>query len=128
MANPVVHFELMSNDPEKVCAFYQKTFGWKIQAMPEMNYNLVNTESQGGINGGIFRPPQPEPWPSNTTLYIDVDDLATYRRRVVDAGGKICVEEQEVPGMGSFSLFLDPDGRMMGLWKTAKMQSSASGA
>lgn len=128
MANPVVHFELMSNDPEKVCDFYRKIFGWKIQAMPEMNYNVVNTESQGGINGGIFRPPHPEPWPGNTTLYIDVDDLSAYRKRVVDAGGKICVGEQEVPGMGSFSLFLDPDGRMMGLWKTAKMQSSAGGA
>jgi predicted enzyme related to lactoylglutathione lyase len=29
------------------------------------------------------------------------------------------VEEQEVPGMGSFSLFTDPEGRMMGLWKPA---------
>jgi predicted enzyme related to lactoylglutathione lyase len=28
------------------------------------------------------------------------------------------VEEQEVPGMGAFSLFTDPEGRMMGLWKT----------
>jgi len=24
-----------------------------------------------------------------------------------------------VPGMGAFSLFTDPEGRMMGLWKTA---------
>jgi len=29
------------------------------------------------------------------------------------------VEEQEVPGMGSFSLFADPDGRVMGMWKSA---------
>jgi predicted enzyme related to lactoylglutathione lyase len=37
--------------------------------------------------------------------------------RVVETGGKIHVEEQEVPGMGSLSLFTDPEGRMMGLWK-----------
>jgi hypothetical protein len=24
-----------------------------------------------------------------------------------------------VPGMGAFSLFTDPEGRMMGLWKAA---------
>jgi predicted enzyme related to lactoylglutathione lyase len=50
-------------------------------------------------------------------LYINVDDLAAYRERVVAAGGKIQVEEQEVPNMGSFSLFTAPEGRMMGLWK-----------
>lgn len=54
------------------------------------------------------------------TLYVAVDDLAAYRKRIVDAGGKIHVEEQEVSGMGSFSLFTDPEGRMMGLWKQAK--------
>jgi predicted enzyme related to lactoylglutathione lyase len=52
------------------------------------------------------------------TLYVAVDDLATYRERVVAAGGKIHVEEQEVPGMGALTLFTDPEGRMMGLWKS----------
>ena len=28
------------------------------------------------------------------------------------------IEEQEVPGMGSFCLFTDPEGRMMGLWRS----------
>ena len=40
--------------------------------------------------------------------------------RLVETGGKIRVEEQKVPGMGKFSLFTDPEGRMMGLWKTKK--------
>jgi predicted enzyme related to lactoylglutathione lyase len=51
---------------------------------------------------------------------LDVDDLAAYRKKIVAAGGKIHVEEQEVPGMGTFSLFTDPEGRMMGIWNTAK--------
>ena len=54
------------------------------------------------------------------TLYIDVEDLADYRQRIVAAGGKILIEEQDVAGMGAFSLFTDPEGRMMGLWKQAK--------
>ena len=53
---------------------------------------------------------------------IAVDDLAAYRDKIVAAGGKICVEEQAVPGMGTLSLFTDPDGRMMGLWKPEKQQ------
>ncbi|MGH7168521.1 MAG: VOC family protein [Nitrospiraceae bacterium] len=56
----------------------------------------------------------------NMLFYIDVEDLAVYRKRIVAAGGKIHVEDQEVPGMGAFSLFTDPEGRMMGLWKAKK--------
>jgi len=117
MGRPVVHWELMSKDPASVSAFYERIFGWKIQHMPEMNYRLVETGGVGGINGGILKPEREGPWPGNMLLYIDVDDLADYRKKIVAAGGKIHVEEQAVPGMGAFSLFTDPEGRMMGLWK-----------
>ena len=50
-------------------------------------------------------------------FYISVDDLVTYRNKVVAAGGNIHVEEQAVLGIGSFSLFSDPKDRMMRLWK-----------
>jgi uncharacterized protein len=119
MGRPVVHWEMMSKDPAKVAAFYEKVFGWKIQHVPELNYRLVETGGKGGINGGILKPDRPEPWPGNMTLYVDVDDLSDYRKRIEAEGGTIHVAEQEVPGMGSFTLFTDPEGRMMGLWKTA---------
>jgi predicted enzyme related to lactoylglutathione lyase len=118
MGNPVVHWELMSKQPEKVSEFYAKIFGWKVDHRPEFNYRIVETGGQGGINGGIVKPDKPEPWPGNMLFYILVDDLAKYRKKIVAAGGKIHIEEQKVPGMGKFSLFTDPEGRMMGLWKT----------
>jgi len=119
MGNPVMHWELMSKNPEKVSAFYAKLFGWKIQHIPEINYRLVDTGGEGGINGGIVKPEREGPWPGNVLFYINVDDLAAYRKKIVAAGGEIHVEEQEVPGMGTLSLFTDPEGRMMGLWKPA---------
>ena len=119
MGNPVVHWELMSKEPAKVSTFYEKIFGWKIQHIPEMNYYMVDTGGEGGINGGILKPDREGQWPGNMLFYINVDDLDSYKKKVVAAGGKIQVEEQEVPGMGSFSLFTDPEGRMMGLWKVA---------
>ena len=121
MGNPVVHWELMSKNPAKVSDFYAKTFGWKVKHMPEINYRIVDTDAKEsgmpGINGGIVKPDKPEPWPGNMLCYILVDDLAAYRKKVKAAGGKIHVDEQKVPGMGKFSLFTDPEGRMMGLWK-----------
>ena len=117
MGQPLVHWELMSKNPAKIATFYEKIFDWKVQHMPEMDYRMVDTGGQGGINGGILKPQRPEPWPGNMLFYILVDDLAVYRKKVIAAGGKIHVEEQEVPGMGAFALFTDPEGRMMGLWK-----------
>lgn len=116
MGKPVVHWELWSKDPAKVSEFYSRVFEWNINHIPEMNYRLVETGGKGGINGGIFKP-QEGPWPGNMAMYIDVEDLAAYRKRITDAGGKIIVEEQAVPGMGKFSLFSDPDGRVLGIWQ-----------
>ena len=117
MGQPVVHFELMSRNPAKVSDFYAKLFGWKIRHIPEIDYRMVETGGEGGINGGILKPDREGPWPGNMLFYILVDDLAKYRKKVVAAGGDIHIEEQEVPGMGWLSLFTDPEGRMMGLWK-----------
>ena len=122
MGKPVTHWELLSKDPAKLSDFYAKVFDWKIQHIPEINYRFVETGGQGGINGGIIQPNHEEPWPGTMTFYINVDDLGDYRKRVAAAGGKILIEEQEVPGMGVLSLFTDPEGRMMGLWKQAKKE------
>ena len=116
MGQPVVHWELWSEHPEKAADFYAQAFDWKIQHIPELNYRLVETGGEGGINGGIMKPQQ-GPWPGNMAFYISVDDLAAARQKIVQAGGKIVVEEMEVPGVGSFSLFEDPDGRVLGIWK-----------
>jgi len=118
MGQPVVHWELWSEDPAKVSEFYEKVFDWNVKHMPEMNYHLVQTGGKGGIDGGILKP-QEGPWPGNMVFYIDVDDLDAYGKKVVDAGGKIVVEKMEVPGVGSFTLFQDPDGRVTGMWLQA---------
>jgi uncharacterized protein len=120
MGNPVVHFELMSKEPGKVADFYAKIFGWKVQHHPAINYRIVENGAEGemrGINAAIVRPDREGPCPGNMLFYVLVDDLAAYRKKVVAAGGKIHIEEQKVPGMGKLSLFTDPEGRMMGLWK-----------
>ncbi len=128
MGRPVVHWELMSKDPAGVSEFYAKLFGWKVTHHPEINYRIVETGAKGamaGINGGIVKPDREGPWPGNMLFYILVDDLAAYREKIVAAGGRIHVEAQEVPGMGTLSLFTDPEGRMMGLWKAAAARKSA---
>jgi predicted enzyme related to lactoylglutathione lyase len=64
--------------------------------------------------------PQRGPWPGKLAFYIDVDDLDGYARKIRQAGGKIVVDKMDVPGVGQLSLFEDPDGRVLGMWKQNK--------
>jgi predicted enzyme related to lactoylglutathione lyase len=116
MGQAVVHWEFWSEDPAKIADFYEKVFAWNIRPIPELNYQLVETGGQGGINGGILKP-QAGPWPAKLAFYIDVDDIDRYNERVRQAGGKVLVEKMDLPGVGQLSLFEDPDGRVLGLWK-----------
>ena len=119
MGRPVVHWELWSEDPEKVSDFYAKVFDWNIRHLPDLNYRLVETGGGPGINGGIMKPQQ-GPWPGVMTFYIDVEDLDEYRARIEAAGGKMVVHKMDVPGVGSISLFEDPERRVLGLWQPNK--------
>ena len=119
MGQPVVHWELWSEDPDRISNFNKQVFDWQIRNIPEMNYHMVETGGKGGINGGIMKP-QAGPWPGKLALYIDVDDLDAYAAKIKAAGGKIVVDKMDVPGVGQLSLFEDPDGRVLGMWKQIK--------
>jgi predicted enzyme related to lactoylglutathione lyase len=116
MGQPVVHFEFWSKDTGALSDFYAKAFDWNTRFIEEMGYHLVETGGEGGINGGMMTP-QEGPWPSNMCLYIQVDDLDRFKERITKAGGRIVVERQEVPEVGVFALFEDPDGRVLGIWQ-----------
>lgn len=116
MGRPVVHWELWSGEPEKISDFYRNVFDWEVRLIPDLNYRIVETGGEGGINGGIMTP-RKGPWPGNLALYIDVDDLDTYSEKIREAGGKMVVDRMDVPGVGQLSLFEDPDGRILGMWK-----------
>ncbi len=115
-APTVAHWEFWSENPDTLAEFYRRAFDWNVNFVPNLNYHLVESGGEGGIGGGIMKP-QAGPWPGNMAFYIRVDDLDRYRKSIVAAGGKIIVEEQQVPDVGTFSLFEDPDGRVLGIWK-----------
>ena len=49
MGARVVHFEVPFDDGERALAFYRDVFDWDINAMPEMQYNIVSTGPTGDM-------------------------------------------------------------------------------
>ena len=47
MSARVVHFEVPFDDADRARGFYRDVFGWKIQEMPELEYNMVSTGPAG---------------------------------------------------------------------------------
>ena len=115
MAHPVVHFEIAGKDGKKLQEFYGKLFDWKIEVDPALDYGMVDTGGEGGINGGVFQaPPETPPY---LTFYVQVDDLQAYLDKAVSLGGSVMVPPTPIPNVGAFAMFHDPEGNLVGLFK-----------
>lgn len=119
----VVHFEIPFDNQARASAFYETAFGWKLTAVPEMNYVMAQTaevdENQipkepGAINGGLFQRPKEAPHP---TLYIDVSSIEEALEGVKRAGGKVVTPKTPIPGMGAYARIADTEGNVIGLFQ-----------
>jgi len=111
----VVHFEISANEPEKVAAFYENVFGWKVTKWEgPVEYWLVETgrEEEPGINGGISRPNEVL---SGTVNTIGVSDIDTYVEKVKQHGGEIVVEKHAITGVGYNAYGKDVEGTLFGI-------------
>lgn len=119
MANPFVHIELQTRDVEKSKKFYTGMFGWKLEDIAGMDYTIINVGE--GTGGGMMKKPLPD-IPDNWLPYVLVDDVRASTKKAQALGAKIAKDVTEVPGMGWFSVILDPTGAAFGLWQPkAKM-------
>ena len=115
MPNPVVHWEIMVKDAERQQQFFRDLFDWHVNADNPMNYGLVDSHTEAGINGGIASDPDGS---TRTTIYVEVDDLQAYLDKAESLGGKTVMPPTEIPDMVTFALFTDPEGTVVGLVKS----------
>ena len=58
--------------------------------------------------------------PSTWLAYVVVDDVKASTEKARSLGAQIMKDVTEVPGMGWFSIIVDPTGAALGLWKEMK--------
>jgi predicted enzyme related to lactoylglutathione lyase len=121
MANPFVHVELATDDPAKAKQFYQEMFAWKFKEMPEFDYTLIEVgEGVGeGVGGGMMKNPVPGV-PSHWLAYVLVEDVRASTAKARELGANVVKDVTEVPGMGWFSVFIDPTGAALAMWQMQK--------
>lgn len=122
--NPIVHFEIPADDPERAKKFYEEIFGWKITQFEypgEPYWSVITTEvdekthmakTPGAINGGMMKRKEGQV----VTNYINVDDIDAVMKKITSHGGEVLMPKTEIaPGMGWVAMFRDSEGNIMGL-------------
>jgi uncharacterized protein len=119
MGQPIVHFEVVGSDGDKLKAYFAELFGWQFEDAPgSMNYGIVqregNTNAEGiGIGGGVGGV---EGDAGHVTFYVEVPDIEAALAKGERLGGKRLMGPDEVPGTGTVIAHLsDPEGHLIGL-------------
>jgi uncharacterized protein len=118
MGQPVVHFEIVGQDPEKLKSYYSDLFGWEFDSDNPANYGVVerdgNTNADGvGIGGGITE--APEGYSGHVTFYVEVPDVEAALAKAESLGGsRMMGPEAPMEGV-EIGLFNDPEGRTIGV-------------
>jgi predicted enzyme related to lactoylglutathione lyase len=121
MGQPVVHFEIIGKDGEKLQSYYSDLFGWQIDADNPMNYGMVaregNTNPEGvGIGGGIGR--GPEGYEGHVMFYVEVPDVEAALAKAESLGGKRMMGPETLMDQIELGHFTDPEGHLVGVVRT----------
>ena len=122
MPNPVVHFEVIGKDGDKLRSYYSELFGWEFgDVIGPTNYAVVpregNTNADGvGIGGGVGT--GPEAYDGHVTFYVEVPDVEAALAKAESLGGTRMMGPDKIPEANiEIALFTDPEGHVIGLVK-----------
>ena len=118
MGQPVVHFEVIGKDAEKLHSYYSELFGWEVNADNPMKYGIVTREDNvnadgvgigGGVGGG------PEGYDGHVTFYVEVPDVEAALAKAESLGGTRTMGPDEVMEGTVIGQFQDPEGHTIGV-------------
>jgi uncharacterized protein len=124
MGQPVVHYEVIGQQPEELRRYYGQLFGWEFDTSgsvaPEVsepgNYGFVdgNTTPDGvGIPGGIGGGAG---YSSQLMFYVGVPDVEAALQQAEALGGTRQMGPSGAPGRGLVvGHFTDPEGNLVGV-------------
>jgi len=122
MGQPVVHFEVIGKDGERMREYYSELFGWDFgDTVGPTNYAVVqregNTNADGiGIGGGVGT--GPEGYDGHVTFYVEVPDVEAALAKAESLGGTRMMGPHNVDEIGiEIGLFTDPEGHVIGVVK-----------
>jgi predicted enzyme related to lactoylglutathione lyase len=114
MPHPVIWFEVMGKDANKLKGFYRDLFDWDIEEGPE-GYGMAMPEGREGLMGGIGA--DPSGGGGHVTWYAETDDVQASLDKAASLGGQIVMPPMSPMEGTTIGLFADPEGHVVGVVK-----------
>lgn len=124
MGHPVVHFEIIGRDPQRLRSYYRSLFGWEFDTSAPVAQSVSRpgeygfTEPSagsdspglpGGVGGGSGHRP-------HVVFYVGVPDVEAALRQAEQLGGRHAMGPERAPGRDLVvAHFTDPEGNLVGL-------------
>jgi len=110
--------ELSTQDDQKALAFYERVFGFTHDAMP-MPQGAYYVLKQGDkMRGGLCKA-MDAATPSMWMQYVKVADCDASAAHATTLGARVVVPPSDIPNIGRFAVFLDPQGAALAVMKPA---------
>jgi hypothetical protein len=104
-------FETMTTDTNKATKFYAALFGWSASVKNPMGFDYTHFSLNGQPVAGLMQlPPGMENIPPHWSVCFTVSDVEKAARDSTAAGGKVCMEPADIPGVGRFANITSPQG------------------
>ncbi|NRF69333.1 VOC family protein [Aquincola sp. S2] len=112
--------ELWTADPRRALAFYEAAFGYGHETMDMGEQGSYYMLAKGGQSrGGIMRSDAPAQW----VPYVAVADADATTAQAQALGGRTMVPPTDIPGIGRFSVLIDPQGATFAVIKLIPAQA-----
>jgi len=124
MGQPVVHFEIIGEDPQGLRSFYGDLFQWEFDTSGPVaevvsdagNYGFVDrytTDDGTGIRGGVGGGPG---YSGHAIFYVGVPNVETALSEAERLGGTRLLSPEKNPGSDLvIGHFRDPEGNVIGV-------------
>lgn len=106
--------ELMTSDVASAKKFYAELFNWQYETWnenPNMPYTVIKAGGEE-VAGMMKNPPECNTAPPCWGAYVTVDNVDQSAKQIEALGGKIIVPPTDIPKVGRFCVFSDPQGAL----------------
>lgn len=112
-ANPFLHVELQTSNPEAARRFYGALFAWRMSDVAGMDYAMIAAGGETG--GGIMASADGS---SRWIPFVRVDDVPGSTERARSLGATVIKGPAQAKGYGWYSVMIDPTGATFGIWNS----------
>jgi uncharacterized protein len=134
MPNPVVHFEVIGTNPERLRQYYNALFGWEFATPSPVAaevsdpdrygfLDLVQADDGSGIRGGVGGGAG---FVAQPVFYVGVPDVAAALRSAEALGGTRLMGPATSPSGLVVAHFRDPEGIVIGVAGRAIVKTCGS--